>query len=736
MRPYRDSIAAGLSAALVSGAVMTGVDLVLAARRGGGLHGSGAELAALVAGLYAMPCVLAGAAAGVIVGAWRATFGDGAVGSAYRRLCREPELDRQMCGALIATAVSALALAAFTAALATKLVAGVERKSVGAVLFGVTLAASLPLFAVFAIPVFRVTRKAAIVVPRAARVPATMVISMAGVLAAAALVVFVVSTRLDWRALDLGGVVALAVMLATALAWTGLWRLLLPKLRRRIPVRGFLAAGAAVASLALSALVLRAAPSREALQLLTEHTSGARKLLAVARALSDHDGDGYSALIGGPDCDDEDPDVHPDATEIPDNGKDDNCLGGDRVAAAATADTEQPSAPALPQLGFHGNLLFVVIDTMRGDRLGLAGYRRNGRSLTPNLDELGARACYFRRAYAQATNTARSVPSMFTSLYPSQVRVDKQFRNFSRTLDENLSMFEVLEQAGVHTVGFSSHYFFQVNEGSRQGFIEYDNEGAKSMEQASREVTAPKIVTKAMAKLTELSESGERFAMFVHLFEAHSDYVEHAEFPLPPGAGLRARYDYELAFDDLWVGRLLDTLQKVGLAEHTMVVVLADHGEGFGEHRVAGQRIFYHGRTLYQELLHVPLLIHIPGVAPCTIDTPVMLLDVAPTIVSAMGIDVPSAFHGRSLLPGMRGVPLEGRPVFAELLPAPYWNHSAKAMISADGRYKLIYRISERRFELYDLAQDPGESRDLYRRRPDIAESMTQALIDWIEVRL
>lgn len=736
MRPYRASIVACLSAALASGAVMTVVDLVLAAQRGGGLHGRGAELAWLLAGLYALPCLLAGAAAGVVVGAWRATFGEGSIRAGYRRLCSEPELDRQACGALLAAAITAAVLALLTAALATRLVAGVERKSVGAVLFGAALAASLPLFALFAMPVFRITRKAAVVVPRGARVPATLVVSAAGVLGATALVLFVVFTRLDWRALDFGGPVALGVMFATALVWTGLWRGLLPKLRERIPFRGLLVGGAALGSLILSMTVLRAAPSRDAIALLTEHTAAGRKLLAIARALSDRDGDGYSALLGGPDCDDGDPDVHPDAPEIPDNGKDDNCLGGDRVSAAPVVSTEDARATELPDLGFRGNLLFVLVDTMRADRLGLSGYRRAKRSLTPNLDELGASACYFRRAYAQATNTARSVPSLFTSLYPSEVRVDKQFRNFSQTLDENLSVFEVLQQAGVHTVGFSSHYFFQVNKGSRQGFDEYDNEGAKSMEQASQEVTAPKIVTKAMAKLVELSRSKERFAMFVHLFEAHSAYVQHAEFPVPPGGGLRARYDYELAFDDLWVGRLLDTLREVGLEDRTMIVVLADHGEGFGEHRVAGQKMFYHGRTLYQELLHVPLLIRIPGVEACTVDTPVMLLDVAPTIASAMGIDVPPSFRGRSLLPAMRGVPLEGRPSFAELLPAPYWNHSAKAMISADGRYKLIYRISDRRFELYDLSEDPGETHDLYRQRPDVAESMTQALIDWIEVQL
>ena len=731
MRPYRDSLAAGLSAALVSGLVMATIDLLIA-RQGDGLEGSGLELFWLLAGLYGPPCLLAAALVGGLAGAWRATFGDAILGTGWRRLRSEPELDCRITGALFAGAVIALIFVVFASLLAKGLVAEVERKRVGAALFGACAAASLPAFALLGVPVYRVTRRVAALLPRSARLPSTLLATLGGVVAAAALLGAAVFTRLDWRALDLGRLLLPAGLLAVGLLWTLLWRLILPGLRQRIPARGALAGAAAAASVVISALALRATPSPHALFLLTEHTIGGRTLLALARGMSDRDGDGYSALLGGPDCDDANPAVHPDAPEIPGNGIDDNCLGGDRSATAtALESTRVPSTHT--DLGFRGNLLFVIIDTMRADRLGLTGYRRNDRSLTPNLDAFGARACYFRRAYAQATNTARSLPSMFNSLYPSQVLVDRQYRNFSQTLEDNLSVFEVLEHAGLHTVGFSSHYFFEVNLGARQGFDEYDNQGAKTMEEATDEVSAPRIISRALVRLEELAQSGERFAMFVHVFEPHSAYVLHPEFPEAAGGERRARYDYEIAFDDLWIGRLLDALEHHGLSERTMVVILADHGEAFGEHQVAGQRIFYHGRTLYEELLRVPLLIRIPGLEPRSIDTPVMLVDVAPTIAEAMGLEVPASFRGRSLVPAMVGAPLAARPSFAEMLPAPYWNHSAKAMISEDGKTKIIYFISERRFELYDLEADPGETRNLYRRQPELGEVMTRTMANWIE---
>jgi arylsulfatase A-like enzyme len=146
--------------------------------------------------------------------------------------------------------------------------------------------------------------------------------------------------------------------------------------------------------------------------------------------------------------------------------------------------------------------------------------------------------------------------------------------------------------------------------------------------------------------------------------------------------------------------------------------------------------MFFHGQTLYDELLRVPMVIKLPGVAPARVDDPISLIDVAPTIVDALGLQLPAGFVGRSLLPRLLGKPLQARPIHAELIPAPSWNESAKAMITADGKHKLIYVISQNRFELYDLAADPGEQKNLFDTQPELAGKLKEELVRWMEVEL
>jgi arylsulfatase A-like enzyme len=491
----------------------------------------------------------------------------------------------------------------------------------------------------------------------------------------------------------------------------------------------------------LPLVFLRGEPSSRTSVLLTEHTAGARVLVNVGRKLVDSDGDGYSPFLGGPDCDDSNADVHPGAPEIRGNGIDDNCIGGDRAADDGGGSETAPPPPqsdVAKAYRFDGNVLIVMVDTVRGDRLGVAGYTRRKKSLTPRLDELAARSAYFSRAYSQAPNTARSLPSLLTSRHPSQVAVDEVFKNFSTLVDENITVFEALQSSGFTTTGFSSHYYFVGERNVTQGFGDYDNEGAKSMEASANDLGEPRIVPKVTAKLGELAASKSRFGMFVHLFAPHSTYRTHKEFPLRESGEARFKeaYDYEIAYADMQLGVILDALTEHGLAETTMVVVLSDHGEGFGAHRAGGQPIYFHGRTLYNDQLHVPLLVHLPGTAATVVDQPVALIDVAPTVLTALGIDVPKPFLGRSLLDALLGEELAERPVYAEMLPAPYWDHSAKAMYTGDGRHKLLYRISDKRFELYDVAEDFGERRDLFSKQPDLAEKLQKSMVDWIEVEL
>ena len=105
-------------------------------------------------------------------------------------------------------------------------------------------------------------------------------------------------------------------------------------------------------------------------------------------------------------------------------------------------------------------MLVIFIDTLRFDRLGIAGYRRDGKSLTPRLDELAAQSVMFTHAYAQSPNTPRSVPSFLTSRYSSQVKVDKKFKDYATVLDDNDTLFEALQAGGFTTIGETSHFYF------------------------------------------------------------------------------------------------------------------------------------------------------------------------------------------------------------------------------------------------------------------------------------
>jgi arylsulfatase A-like enzyme len=342
------------------------------------------------------------------------------------------------------------------------------------------------------------------------------------------------------------------------------------------------------------------------------------------------------------------------------------------------------------------------------------------------------------------------VPSFLTSRYPSQIEFDKAFANYARLLPENDTLFEALRPAGFRTIGESSHFVFcdrdrypdtcagVKNTNGKpmhldliQGADEWDNSGALPISGSNHDIAGPRIVAKTIARLDRLAHDHQKFAMLVHLFEPHSTYMPHPEFPITAHGilGLVQKYDYEIAYEDGLIGQLLDELDKTGLAKHTTVVLVSDHGEGFGVH--GNQAGFFHGMTLYQEVLHVPLMFRVPGIAPAVRDDVVELVDLAPTITALFGVTPPASWVGHSLVPALAGHALAPSPAYAEMLPAPEWDHEAKSMITADAKHHVYYRISDSRWELYDLDADPDERHDLAAKAPG-AKALEHALADWI----
>ena len=203
--------------------------------------------------------------------------------------------------------------------------------------------------------------------------------------------------------------------------------------------------------------------------------------------------------------------------------------------------------------------------------------------------------------------------------------------------------------------------------------------------------------------------------------------MPHKEFPtsLSGVPGLMEKYDYEIAFADLWLGKLLAAVKELGLADDTAVVVMADHGEAWGEHKA-----YFHGTDLFDEQMRVPLDHRRPGTEAARSSTTTSRSSTsAPTLLDMVGAPPPARMRGRSLLPLIEGKPRAPAPIFSELLPATAWPHHAVMMV--DGGHKLIHRISDRRWELYDLAADPGRAAQPGRRARERTPSSRRCARSW-----
>ena len=340
-----------------------------------------------------------------------------------------------------------------------------------------------------------------------------------------------------------------------------------------------------------------------------------------------------------------------------------------------------------------------------------SGYARD---IAPRLGGLERRSVSYTHAYAISSFTSKSVGGLLGGDYPSAMTRDGVF--FTRYFPNNVMFPELLQGAGVRTMAGHAHMYLDRGRGFDQGFDDYRLvDGITFDYNKDPYVTSQKLTPLAIDMLGKGASKTPFFAWF-HFMDPHDSYLPHAE---GPAFGKRARdlYDGEVHYTDQWIGKLLDYIDAAPWGKDTAIIVTADHGEAFGEHG-----LYRHAHELWEELVHVPLFIALPGIPPKRIDAYRSAIDLAPTILELTGVAHQAPFRGESLVAEMMGRAAPApRPVICDL-PEDTFNDRRRAII--DGGYKLIAFGNDVRYELYDLSADPREQDNLFRKQPDRAKAM------------
>jgi arylsulfatase A-like enzyme len=379
------------------------------------------------------------------------------------------------------------------------------------------------------------------------------------------------------------------------------------------------------------------------------------------------------------------------------------------------------------------NLLFILIDTLRADRLSSYGYAR---PTSPNLDALASDGIRFAEQMSQSSWTKCSMASLWTGLYPSRTGVTRS----PQALPEDARMpAEILRDAGFRTFAIWRNGWIGPSFGFSQGFEIYHSPLAKPLPPAVKREkptvgvsgTDQDIVASALELLR--SHRGERFFLYLHLMDVHQ-YVYDPETALF-GTTYSDIYDNSIRWVDRVVGSLIGDIDSRGLRDKTLIVVASDHGEAFGEHGREG-----HARDVYTEVTTTPFILSLPFRIPggVVVDTPSANVDLWPTLLDLLGLPGLEEADGRSRMPELlaaaRGqaapTPESDGLRFSHIDQS--WGRSqqpARPMVAvSDGRYRLLKRSEDERGELYDHSRDRGEQRDLAENEPEILERLTGQL--------
>jgi arylsulfatase len=338
------------------------------------------------------------------------------------------------------------------------------------------------------------------------------------------------------------------------------------------------------------------------------------------------------------------------------------------------------------------NVVWIVLDTLRADHLSCYGYSR---PTSPFIDSLAASGTLFENAISQESYTLASAASYFTSQYPPRTGVLYGQPDMDKLGAEYTTVAEVFRSAGYSTAAFVFNPHLQSKYNFDQGFELYDD----SVRSYYKKDPAPQherfeTGVKMLGKLESYFKAPVRKPVFLYLhyrdvhgpyvppppyherflpdrYPAEVDIVYHRdkEYPyIPEHRDLYvSQYDGEILYNDECLARAFTVLAEQGIdARNTIFVLCADHGEEFYEEHPGDSQGVNHGRALFIEQIHVPLIFAGPGIAAgARVDRFVELVDIAPTLLELNGLEVPEQYQGRSLVPALRSETLESRPVFS-----------------------------------------------------------------------
>ena len=399
----------------------------------------------------------------------------------------------------------------------------------------------------------------------------------------------------------------------------------------------------------------------------------------------------------------------------------------------------------LPFGNTRPDVILITIDALRADHLGVYGYDR---PTSPHLDALAREAVVVGSHISQAPYTKASMASLFTGLFPSSHKAYTISRSFSDTMRGTVSgdlpqtdvldpalwtMASAFETAGYQTIGLNTNPFLLKEFGFAKGFQDYE-----FLTNGSDLATAPEVIARALDRIDRRAPGRPTF-LWMHLMEPHTPYTPPASVralfpprtpprPAPPdlvpdwmaqGGSLDANfyeslYDDEIRSADDALGQLFDGLRKRGMWDRLVLVVTADHGEEFLDH--GG---FEHNRTLYDEMVHVPLIVKAPGLPPGRRDVETESVDLAPTLARAAGATPPAGLAGADIWPELRGTS-GGEPwAFAERPGEIYMLRTRE--------WKFISNL-EAHHELYHLTTDPHERENVAPFEPDRTREMRNRL--------